>query len=223
MRLLTLTADYCGGSTWSGIGVAVAHQAAALASLGCEVHVISPAVATHGAVNGGPQFHTLNRNHFPLPVRRTDIVHLHSLSLSGLACEMRRRFGCRLIYTAHTLPARELPDTLAGQYWSHRQDWLFECADHVFFLNPDDRAEGEARVPGLSRRSSLLPHSIPAPQVAARITTNGNVAAFVGRFTRGKGIDIAASTVAGLIDRGTDWKVCICRWARRSRGRSDGS
>jgi glycosyltransferase involved in cell wall biosynthesis len=83
---------------------------------------------------------------------------------------------------------------------------LFECADRVFFLNPDDRAEGEARVPGLSRRSSLLPHSIPAPQAAARITANGNVAAFIGRFTHSKGVDIAAATAAGLIDRGTDWK-----------------
>jgi glycosyltransferase involved in cell wall biosynthesis len=83
---------------------------------------------------------------------------------------------------------------------------LFQCADHVFFLNPDDRTEGEARVPGLSRRSSLLPHGIPAPEVAARITTNGNVAAFIGRFTRGKGIDTYTAMVAGLIDRGTDWK-----------------
>jgi glycosyltransferase involved in cell wall biosynthesis len=87
-----------------------------------------------------------------------------------------------------------------------RQDRLFECADHVFFLNTEDQAEAEARVPGLSRRSSLLPHGIPAPQVVARTTADGNVAAFIGRFTRNKGIDVAAATAAGLIDRGTDWK-----------------
>jgi glycosyltransferase involved in cell wall biosynthesis len=200
MRLLTLTADYCQGSTWSGIGVAVARQAEALASLGCAVHVVSPRVASCA---GNPHIHALARNRFPIAVAATDTVHLHSLSLAALACEIKRRFGCRLIYTAHTLPALELPGTWQGQHWSAVQDQLFESADHVFFLNPDDRREGERRVAGLDRRSSVLHHGIPAARAGRHA---GRTVAFVGRFTATKGVDIAVGAVGALIERHADWR-----------------
>ena len=122
MNVTLLTADYPPGHR-SGIGVAVRAQAHALAQRGVGVDVLvadglvgdrpvadgrpGPATSAEGA--GQPRVHPLDGRAFPFDARRIDWLHLHSLSLSGLALALRDRYGLPLATTVHSLVHRELP------------------------------------------------------------------------------------------------------------------
>jgi 1,4-alpha-glucan branching enzyme len=199
--LIVLTADYAPGN-WSGIGVAVAYQAAALAELGCDVDVITPHPAAARPQDlGGPRLHLLRRDRFPFRPAAGRVVHLHSLSLAGLALELKRRFRARLAYTAHSLVHRELPEWPVAERWARVQAAVFAAADHLFFLTQAGREEAADRTTGLWRRSSVLPNGVPVPPAATGRSPGGPVA-FVGRFARSKGIDLFVETARLLIGRG---------------------
>lgn len=172
-----LTADFP-PAHWSGIGIAVFHQTNALRERGVEVEVLTR--------------ERLEGVHFPLEVRRGDIVHLHSLALAELALELTRRFELPLVYTAHSLIERELGERAAS--WAALQQRVFEAADAVIFVS---RAEREAAPNvqrahvvhnGVKRRADFSPPS-DGLKPALRFCPAGPIV-FAGRFTRNKGLDI---------------------------------
>ncbi len=209
MRLLFLTADYAEKRTWSGIGVAASNQALALAALGCDVHVVSPSVEDSTDECSNPRLHRLSRRSFPLRLSGSDVIHLHSLSLAALARESKRRYGIRLLYTAHSLVSLELAGTPECLRWSRLQEEVFALADKVFFLTGEDRAAACSVSPELAARSTVLPNGVNRPFASCETTLRKRTAMFVGRFTRHKGIDIFAGTIAGLLDRGCGWDFVI--------------
>lgn len=213
MRLLLLTADYP-PDTWSGIGHAVARQARALAAAGADVHVLyrapegtTPAPPTPGP--GEPTVHRLDRHRCPVDPAQFDRVHLHSLSLSELALEIRRRFGLPLIYTAHSLLWRELAesakapastDSPEGAAWEQVQQLLLNVSDMVLFLSRDEHHAALQRLPSLSDRSSVIPNGIEP--VARRTAYDpAGPLLFAGRFARSKGIDTLADIVPPVVAR----------------------
>lgn len=207
-ELTVLTADYCQRQSWSGIGVAAAIQAKALAARGCLVDVLSPSMETPPRPTVNPRLHVLPRERFPLSPQRGALLHLHSLGQAQLAHELVRRFRLRLVYTAHALPHRELPDSARAHHWSAVQDCIFAHADRVVFLNESDQADACHRIPGLGTRSCVLPNPIPRAQPAAS-GHRENLVLFVGRIAASKGIALFAATVAGLLDRGCSWNFTV--------------
>jgi glycosyltransferase involved in cell wall biosynthesis len=132
VRFLILTADYS-PSNWSGIGVAVANQATAIAALGYEVHVLSHRASLPYNFKDGVRFQCLNSPRFPLRPAYGDVIHLHSLSLAKLAIELSRRFSLPLLYTAHSLLQEELDPRQHATPWIRLQLLVFSQADHIFF------------------------------------------------------------------------------------------
>jgi glycogen synthase len=189
LRLLLLTADYP-PSNWSGIGTAVSHQAAALAELGVDVHVLTPAM-----VDEDQRVHHLTRDRFPIAIETDDVVVLHSLALAELAFELRRRYRLPLLYTAHSVVEIELREGAAK--WIDVQRRLFDEADRVMFVS---RAEYEAAarlIPGLATRASVLHDGVPAPPAPRVYDAHGPVV-FAGRFTRIKGFDVVLEMVSTM-------------------------
>ena len=201
MRLLLLTSDYP-PSTWSGIGAAVANQAEALASMGCEVHVLSSApLAESLDTRLGVHLHSLDRRLFPLQPRAGDVIQLHSLGLADLALEMASRFGLRLLYTAHSVLRKELSFSTERRLWSNLQQLLFRKADHVFFLCREERQLGIETCPGLQQTSSILPHGLAGRgDVYLQPSQDGPIV-FAGRFCHSKGVDVFIETARELIRR----------------------
>jgi glycosyltransferase involved in cell wall biosynthesis len=197
MRVLLLTADYP-PRNWSGIGVAVARQAHALAALGLEVHVLvagrddEPLPADTGS---SPFVHRLSPSRCPVDPRRFDLIHLHSLALSELALELRRRTRSPLVYTAHGLIRLELGDRPEAGFWSAVQACVLAASDRVVFLSAADRRAGLDWLPDLAARSSVLPHGLPPPPATvARPPPDGPIV-FAGRFAWSKGVDLLAELI----------------------------
>lgn len=214
--LTVLTADYCQRQCWSGIGVAAAVQANALARQGCPVDVLSPAIEAGVSIAANPRLHALSRERFPCAPPPGTLLHLHSLGLAELALELVRRFRLRLVYTVHALPHRELSDSLHTHSWAHSwarswtavQERLFSAAACVIFLNHADQAEAVRRNAGLRARSHVLPNPIPRTEPPAD-DQREHLALFAGRFAASKGIALLAATIAGLLDRACSWSFAI--------------
>jgi glycosyltransferase involved in cell wall biosynthesis len=198
-RVLLLTSDYP-PAVWSGIGVAVARQARALAARGLEVVVMIPGQPSSPAEDG-PAVHSLAGPRFPVDPRRFDIVHLHSLALSEAALELSRRCGLRLVYTVHSLLDRELE---AGRqettFWCAVQRTVLARSHHVIFLNRPDREEAVTRMPGLAGRSSIVPHGLPPPTAGVSGVGTGAPIVYAGRFARSKGLDLLAAAVPRILE-----------------------
>ena len=181
LRFLILTADYP-PANWSGIATAVAEEARALRAIGCDVLVLTTA--------------ELSARRFPVEVRDDDVVHLHSLALAELAIEMSRRYELSLLYTAHSIVELELGAAAAG--WADVQRHLFEVAQRVIFVSGGEQAAALRLVPALRGRCAVVPNSAPPPPAPSAYADGGPIV-FAGRFTRNKGIDLAAE-VARAID-----------------------
>lgn len=198
VRILVLTADLP-PDNWSGIGIAVAHQAQAIANLGCDVDILTTAPPTEIP---GVRVHPLPRDRFPdLPA--PDCIHLHSLALGELALQLRSRLAVPLFYTAHSLLERELHEHAAARPWQRRQRRIFEAADHTFFLTSTEQEQAIADSPQLARRSSILPNGLP-PSLVSRGRTEDRMKCplilYAGRFSHNKGRDIAIATMSALLD-----------------------
>ncbi len=191
LRVLVLTADYP-PRTWSGIGTAVATQAAALARSGAAVDVVAPPPVPVAGLDRRVCVHALDPTRFPVSPRTVDVVHLHSLALTELAVQVCARFGLPLVYTAHTTVEREL----GHSDWSSVQVELFRRADHVLFPSAHEHDAALRRFPLLARKSRVLANGVLAPAQVEPGARVGPVV-FAGRFTLSKGIDV----VAGAFDR----------------------
>jgi len=202
VRALMLTADYP-EPVWSGIGTAVAAQAAALTAVGVDVHVLAPARADGPAAapaGRGPVVHGLSGDRCPVRPAEFDVIHLHSLSLGELALEMRRRFRVPLVYTAHSLLERELPGVPEAEGWRRLQVALMTRSDHVVFLSADERTAALDRLPSLAGRSSVLPNGVAALPPAGPAPEEPGPVVFAGRFARSKGmalLDVIVRRLAG--------------------------
>jgi 1,4-alpha-glucan branching enzyme len=204
MRTLVLTSDYVPGN-WSGIGTAVASQAAALAHLGVDVEVMVP--GSHRAAfstrdRSGPAVRPLTPRRCPVRPGEFDLVHLHSLPLSGLAFEIRRRFGLPVVYTAHSLLHAELPDTSSGaQEWARLQAAVMRSSDAVIFLSAAERAAAVERDGDLASRSRVLPNGVTSPpSLQPSEPAPPAPIVFAGRFAWSKGIDLVGAIVRRLAD-----------------------
>jgi glycosyltransferase involved in cell wall biosynthesis len=205
MRFLVLTADYPRRNhVWSGIGTAVAQQVGAVAQLGYEVCVVSPALAGVEQPYGSPRLHALSRDRFPCDVGHADVVHIHSLALSELGMEIAKRFGSRLVYTAHSLPGREFGDSATGVKWTCVQDKIMARADRIFFLHPEDQSRAVERNAALQHRSSLLAHGVAGRMFPQ--SPRERIALFAGRFALSKGIDIAVRVFEALVKSTAGWQ-----------------
>ena len=203
VRLLVLTADFP-PLVWSGIGTAVANQAGALADFGLDVHVLAPESLYLPIGQQDPSgfaVHALSGRKFPVDVRRYDLLHLHSLALSELALEIKRRTGLPLIYTAHSLVEDELHVEKDADFWIAIQKIVMQISDHVIFLNRAERDRAIAMIPRLSTRSSVIPHPVPAPEGRREPTNASGPVVFAGRFTRNKGISTLLEVIQRLSDR----------------------
>lgn len=201
LRVLVLTADYP-PRVWSGIGVAVARQARALAALGAEVVVAAAGVPASSA-RRRLRVVPLTGDRFPVDPRRFDVVHLHSLALTELAFELCARFRLPLVYTAHTLPSRELPEGPARDLWTGVQDRVLAASRRVVFLCESDREAAVRRVPALGRSGRVIPHGV-APPPRRRRRSAGGPLLFAGRFAASKGIDVLARAMPRVLARRPD-------------------
>lgn len=199
MRVMILTADYP-PRVWSGIGMAVERQALALTALGIEVVVLVAAkLATSTETNNGPSVRRLSRRRFPVDPQRFDLIHLHSLALSELALELRRRFGLPLIYTAHSLVHLELRDTPPATFWCAVQERLLATSDHVVFLSAAERSVAIHAMPELAARSTVIPNGVPAPPAPMVEPTAEGPIVFAGRFTKNKGVELLAELIPRVL------------------------
>jgi 1,4-alpha-glucan branching enzyme len=202
VRVLVLTSDYVPGN-WSGIGTAVACQSAALARLGVDVEVILPEshrAAFDAWARGGPVVHPLTPQRCPVLPGEFSLVHLHSLPLSGLAFEIRRRFGLPVVYTVHSLLGAELADTDGSQEWARVQATVMRSSDAVIFLSAAEHAAAVERDRELLSRSRVLPNGVTSPPCLqpSEPAPPGPVV-FAGRFARSKGIDLVGAIVRRLV------------------------
>lgn len=182
-----LTADYP-PATWSGIGVALECHARALTQLGVEVHILCKGPAS--ADPGGPHVHWLGGPRFPIDPAGFDWIHLHSLSLSELAFELRRRTGIPVVYTAHSLLALELGRTSPeAQLWTFLQIGVMRASDVVVFLSESERLAALLLAPEIASRSRVAGNGLPPPSFGRRRVPDAPIV-FAGRFARSKGIGL---------------------------------
>jgi glycosyltransferase involved in cell wall biosynthesis len=218
VRVLIVSADLP-PNVWSGVGTAVAQQAAALSECGCEVDVLT--TAPSGVVQGVPVTF-LERDRFPRSLRGRDVIHLHSLGLAELGSELRRRDGSRLVYTAHSLLAWELDETEQSIPWLQQQERLFVDADHVIFVSEREKNLALQQWPVLEGRASVLPNGLGAPLADAVRHPSGSdspTVMFAGRFCRSKGFDVAVDAMRFLMERNSRVR-CVLVGAR---GREPGT
>jgi glycosyltransferase involved in cell wall biosynthesis len=187
LRILMLTADYP-PANWSGIGAALECHARALTELGMEVHVVCKGAPSENPA--GPYVHSLDGRRFPIDPAGFDWIHLHSLSLSELAFELRRRTGTPVIYTAHSLLALELGQTSSeAQWWSFLQIEVMRASDLVVFLSDSERSAALLLLPEIASRSRVAGNGLPLPPFGRLRVPNAPVV-FAGRFAASKGIGL---------------------------------
>lgn len=185
LRILILTADYP-PAAWSGIGVALESQARALTQLGAEIHILSKGPSPVSA--RGPYIYSLDGSSFPIDPAGFDWIHLHSLSLSELAFELRRRTGTPIVYTAHSLLALELGHSNPeAQMWSFLQIEVMRASDRIVFLSESERSAALLFVPEIGSRSEVAGNGLPPAPFGRRKVADAPVV-FAGRFAVSKGI-----------------------------------
>jgi glycosyltransferase involved in cell wall biosynthesis len=199
VRVLVLSADYM-PSAWSGIGSAVAVQAAAVARQGVDVEVMLPETCAAAAVSQGPRLRvrSLNGVRFPTRPEAFDVMHLHSLALSELALQLRSRFGIPLVYTSHASVRTELGGYSCASGWSAVQDLVIARSDHVLFPSASEREAAVQRSVGLRRRSSVHPNGIVRDHPPSTPSARTGPVVFAGRFTETKGLMLLSEIVRML-------------------------
>ncbi|HKE29631.1 MAG TPA: glycosyltransferase family 4 protein [Bryobacteraceae bacterium] len=201
MRLLILTSDYPPGA-WSGIASAVEAQAKALVQAGAEVDVV---VGNHATIRPrtGPRVHRLDPSSFPVDPRRFDRIHLHSLSLAGLAFELRRRYGLPVTYTAHSLLWRELDPGPEADRWIRLQRDVLRASNRVVLLSHSERQAALRILPDAAERSVVIGNAVPDPPHTGRTRRRVGPIVFAGRFTVTKGIELLCELLPRLLHRGS--------------------
>jgi glycogen(starch) synthase len=198
VRVLVLTADFP-PDLWSGIGAAVEEQVHALGALGVDVTVLAPdAQGRRRAASAVPLFDA-GAPRFPLEARQYDTVHLHSLALAPLALELRRRYGTRLVYTAHMRVEDELPPGATRRFWASVQQQVFRASRRVVFASACERASAVQAHAFLGARSVVVPHGIRRRAGLTRGRPSGAPLVFAGRFAGTKGLPLLAAIAPRLL------------------------
>lgn len=202
MNVALLTADYPPGHR-SGIGVAVRAQAHALAERGVGVDVLvadgRPGPAPPAGDGGQPRVHALDGRAFPFDARRIDWLHLHSLSLSGLALALRDRYGLPLATTVHSLVHRELPPGRQRTEWSALQRRMLAASDRVVFPSRAALREATAWAPEIAGRSTVVANPVPLPRHRGDESERREVVVFAGRLVRSKGLRLLERLVPRVL------------------------
>jgi glycosyltransferase involved in cell wall biosynthesis len=194
VKVVLLTADVP-PHPWSGIGVAVARQAADLAALG--VHVTMAVAGAATTIPAGGEYEVVRIGHdgaLPSALDGASCVHLHSLALAEIAVAMRRRFGARLVSTVHTQPWLELPCDPRRRFWLDVQTRVLAACDRVVFLSDAERTAAEALFPRLPA-VHVVPHGVPPPPADVPGFGARRHVIFAGRCTRSKGVDLLADCI----------------------------
>lgn len=198
MRLMILTADYP-PFAWSGIAAAVETQARALADAGAEVDVIVGNGRETAATRNRLRVHALGSCSFPVDPRRFDRIHLHSLSLAGLALELRRRYGLPVTYTAHSLLWRELDPGPESDAWIRLQRDVLRRSDSVVFLSQSEKQAALRTLPEVADRSVVIGNAVPGFSSVRRRAARRGPIVFAGRFTANKGMDLLCDLLPRLL------------------------
>lgn len=202
MSIALLAADYPPGHR-SGIGVAVRAQAQALAARGVAVDVLvaddRDATAATPCGVGRPRVHPLDRRAFPFDPRRIEWLHLHSLSLAGLALALRDRYRLPLATTVHSLVHRELPAGRLRTQWSALQRRVLAASDRVVFPSRAALAEATAWAPEIAGRSVVVANAVPLPRHRSRESERREVVVFAGRLVRSKGLRLLERLVPRVL------------------------
>jgi glycogen(starch) synthase len=143
----------------------------------------------------------LDQHRFPVDWRQYDAIHLHSLALTELALELRRRSGRPLIYTVHSLLRLELDGSLPSRFWRAVQELLMASSDRLVFLSAFERDTALKRSPALAERSCVVPNGLPAPAAPPSLPESDAPVVFAGRFTRLKGVEVVAQLVPRVLQR----------------------
>jgi glycosyltransferase involved in cell wall biosynthesis len=200
-RVLLLCADWAPGS-WSGLGVAAARQARALAELGLEVDV---RVARDGlrettGFDGRLRVARLPRTSFDWSGPAPDVIHVHGLRLAELALELRARWDRPLVATVHGWPDLEMPWSAVAAAWSRVQQRVLRACDAVVCLSRSELALLRQRVPQSSTRAVVVPHGLP-PSSPPGAGPRERLVLFAGRVTHSKGAPLLADIVPRVAGR----------------------
>lgn len=188
-NVLMLSADYP-PRAWSGIAAAVETQARALAAMGVNVSVLTRQAPPAASGEPGLSVRGLDEPVFPFRRVEFDWIHLHSLPLTELAFELRRRTGARLAYTAHSLMRWELDQCGEQAFWTRLQLRVMRESDAPICLSESERRAALALAPELQGRIRVIGNGLPPPAPApARDGVRGPVV-FAGRLTAGKGLEL---------------------------------
>jgi 1,4-alpha-glucan branching enzyme len=199
--VVLVTADYP-PDVWSGIGVAVHRQASDLAALGVDVTVLFVGRRSSGLRGSNPDSNLTLLElaaSDPLPeiAGGAAWIHLHSLALTELALELRRRTGAKLACTVHTQPWLELSDHPRRRFWLDMQARLLGECDRVVFLSAAERSSAEALFPSLAP-AHVIPNGVPPPPAQLPGRDARHTILFAGRFARSKGVDVLAACIQRL-------------------------
>jgi glycosyltransferase involved in cell wall biosynthesis len=199
VKILLLTADFP-PHAWSGIAAAVSNQAAALAEAGAKVAVLtrSQYFSSPLAASGRLEVRGLDEPRFPFRGSAFDWIHLHSLSLSELAFELRARFETRLAYTAHSVIGHELEAEPARTFWSDLQIRVMHACDRVIVLSESERAALFSLAPEAARRAVVIPNPVPEPVLKKGSYDAAGPVVFAGRFAAQKGIAMLRKILPGV-------------------------
>jgi 1,4-alpha-glucan branching enzyme len=188
LKLLILTADYppCG---WSGIAAAASNQALALLHEDASVSVLTRFVSSPPpVVRAAVEVRSLQEPVFPFRGTVFNWIHLHSLALAELAFELRRRYGSRIAYTAHSVISHELEKGSVRSLWSETQLAVMRQCDAVILVSESERKTLFSEAPTIARRAHVIGNAVPVPTPRPRPYNHRGPVVFAGRFTANKGL-----------------------------------
>jgi glycogen synthase len=202
LRVLILTADYP-PQAWSGIAAAASNQVLGLLEAGAKVRVLTRFRPAQGAptVHSRLEMHSLEERKFPFRDEAFDWIHLHSLALSELAFELRRRGAVPIAYTAHSVICRELGDSGVGRFWSDIQLRVMRDCDAVILISESERNYLASIAPDIARRAHVIANAVPAPVPRLTPYNPRGPVVFAGRFTTNKGVDTLRRFLPSLLNR----------------------
>lgn len=187
LQILILSADYppC---AWSGIAAAAENQAHSLLDVGASVSVLTRCVSSGRVTRGNLEVRSFAVPIFPFPGTVFDWIHLHSLGFAELAFELRRRYGSRIAYTAHSVVSRELQAGKERSLWAEAQLEVMRRCDAVILLSESERKALYADAPAIARRAHVIANPVPVPGPRPRPYDHDGPLVFAGRFTASKGL-----------------------------------
>jgi glycogen synthase len=221
-RLWILTAEY-EPNIVGGLGTATTNLAKALSRSGVHVTVLSNNHLPLLKISGnrklrvirlpiGPRnSNTLDKVERRLKVqgyRRPQGVHIHSVSFTFLARQIRNRFRIPLIYTCHSLIALEkTAKTNQRSKMLRRQVQLMKAADRIVVPSHWELSVMKKVYPLLAKKTVVIGHGVTSHPARSRGPLHHLL--FVGRLVSSKGIEQLLEAVAILKRKNKKVKLTI--------------